>query len=154
MEDDLFDNGIDGEPFESYADHYYEDVEEFGGMYLYDEDNAQIIYFYGQWNDSGVDPDRILVKCGLDNYNNATHYVYIDQNKLWVTVPGKSFDLPISTKLSDFVEIDPPVFDLIPMRTGISELREALDEKKVKFIFNEEKFKAKLERYKNLLAFT
>jgi len=153
MEDDLFDNGIDGTEFESSADFYYDDMEEHGGIYLYDEGGTQIVYFYGQWNDSGVDPDRILVRCDVDEYNSYNYHVYIDSDKIWVRTPGKNFDLPLRLQLSDFVDVEPYVL-IAPMKTSISEIQDLLSEKKLKFNFDKDKFKAKLERYKNLLAFT
>lgn len=158
-DDDLFDNGIDGASWgdatEASADQYGEEEMEYGANYIYDnpKDDAQVIYFSGQWNDSGVDPDRICIRCDCSGFTDKGYSVYIDRDKIWVGVPGKNFSLNLQLQPSDFIDIESPVPLEMPW-TRISELKDALSEKKVKITFDKEKFKAKLERYKNLLVFS
>lgn len=161
MEDELFDNGIDGKPWgkdqaeasaEDYSDAYYED----GGIYLHQntESDTKVVYFCGQWNDSGVDPDRIGVECDTSEFEDKGYSVYFEKDYAWIKVPGrKSFQLKMSFQLSDFVDVQSPVPIVMPY-TGIADLQDALSAKKVQIIFDKEKFKAKLERYKNLLVFS
>jgi hypothetical protein len=152
--DDIFDNGIDGEPFDSPADDYYDDYEDSGFViYRNKADNTQIIYYSGQWNDSGVDPDRILVRCDIDNFGDAKYYVCINIDRVWIKTPEKHFDMDVVMKLSDFVDIESPI-EITPNRTSISEMTDLLSDKKIKITFDKEKFKARLERLRNLLVFT
>lgn len=158
-EDDLFDNGIDGEPWgnqnEAWADQYSEEEMEYGANYIYDnpENDTQVIYFSGQWNDSGVDPDRICIKCDCSGFTDKGYSVYIDRDKVWITVPGKNFSLNLQLQPEDFIDIESPVPLRLPY-TDIAQLKDALSEKKVKIAFDKEKFKEKLERYRNLLVFS
>jgi len=160
MEDDLFDNGIDGTTWdnqsEAWADSYSEDELEYGANYIYEnaKDDTAIIYYCGQWNDSGVDPDRICIKCDMSGFHGDIGYqVYIDRDKIWVTVPGKHFSLNLQLQAKDFIDIESPVPLELPY-TSISAMKDALSDKKVKITFDKEKFKEKLERYRNLLVFS
>lgn len=159
-DDDLFDNGIDGVGWdnqsEASADSYSEDEMDYGANYIYDnpKDDTQVVYYCGQWNDSGVDPDRICIRCDMSGFNGDVGYqVFIDTDKIWVTVPGIHFSLNLQLQPKDFIDIESPVPIVLPY-TSISALQDALSEKKVKITFDKEKFKAKLERYKNLLVFS
>lgn len=165
MSDDLFDNGIDGEPFgrdmaeeqaECFSEDMYEEYE-MGGYNLYtnEDDETKITYYCGQWNDSGVDPDRISIKCNYMSFKDEEYYVSIGEESAWIGVPGrKSFELKVKFDLSDFVEVDSPIDISVHRRFNFSEMVDLLSEKKIKFVFDKEKFKTKLERYRGLLAFS
>ncbi len=163
MNDDLFDNGIDGEPWaqdaaENGAERYSEEeaeIHEMGGVYLHKDtvNDTEVIYYWGQWNDSGIDPDTIALGCDVSAYEDKEHRVWFDRESAWIKVPGKKqFQLPGKFNLKDFVDVESPVH-IECMRTHFADLQEALSEGKVKITFDKEKFKVKLERYRSLLAF-
>ena len=161
MNDDLFDNGIDGTGWdnatEASADQYGDEEHEMGGILLYnnDKDETRITYYCGQWNDSGVDPDHISIKCDFMDFATAEHWVSIGEDSAWFGVPGKkAFELKGQFKLSDFVEVESPIDIDVNRRFNIDEMVDLISEKKIKFGFDKEKFKAKLERYRGLLVFS
>lgn len=160
-DDDLFDNGIDGTGWdnssEAAADSYSEEEYEMGGTLLYanSTDETKITYYCGQWNDSGVDPDHIAIKCDYISFKGDEYWVSIGENSTWFGVPGrKAFELKGEFNLSDFVEVESPIDISVRRRFNFSEMIDLLSEKKIKFGFDKEKFKAKLERYRGLLVFS
>jgi len=164
MNDDDFDNGIDGTPWasnstEDSAERCSEEeyvTYELGGVYLHKDsaNDTEIIYYYGQWNDSGVDPDKIALGCNVSAYEDKEYRVWFDRESAWIKVPEKkAFELNGKFSLKDFVDYESPV-NIECMRTNFDDLQDALSEGKVKFIFDKEKFIAKLERYRGLLVFS
>lgn len=160
-DDDLFDDGINGTGWdnasEASADQYGDDEYEWGGTLLYADgaNETKITYYCGQWNDSGVDPDSISIKCNYMDFKDNEYWVSIGEESAWFGVPGKkAFELKGQFKISDFVEIDSPIDISVHRRFNFSEMIDLLSEKKIKFVFDKEKFIAKLERYRGLLAFS
>ena len=156
-DDDLFDNGIDGEPFEGPNDDYADEESYWGGTVLYanSKDETRITYFCGQWNDSGVDPDSISLKCNYMTLKDDEYYVSIGKDSIWIKVAGKTaFELKGQFNISDFVEVDSPIDINVRNRFNFDEMIDSISEKKIKFVFDKEKFKAKLERYRGLLVFS
>lgn len=146
MSDNLFDNGIDGEPIEN--EEFEDDVYYDGGIYLFRDkkENISIMYFVGQYNDNNMDPDSIVIDC--DEYR-----VQIDDNRIYIRTPGKNFDLPLTMQLTDFVQVQSPV-NIVVNKTNIDDLVEARDRKTLKIIVSKEEIQRKIKRLENLLVFS
>jgi len=155
MEDELFDNGIDGTQFEDPThDDFLMGIYEDGGTIIhYDREmDLQVIYFCGQWNDSGVDPDSIMIRLEQEKTYEKGYSVRIDKDRVYFYLPDKHFDIEAKLHLTDFIDIESP-FPIEIYKVNISDLQDAISEKKIKVNFDREKFLARIERFKNLLVF-
>ncbi len=158
-EDDLFDNGIDGEPYannnnEALLNSYY-DIHEDGGIIIHDdiEKHTMVVYYCGQWNDSGMDPDTIVISIDEGDWKAPTYRVAFDKEEARIVTPTKKFKLHASFKLQDFVGVISPV-KIICNNTNTGDLVDSIAAKTTQIVFDKDKFKDKLERFQRLLVFS
>lgn len=158
MEDDDFDNGIDGTPWEEndQFDEIIAQVYEDGGTLIhYDQTiDLMVAYFSGQWNDSGVDPDRICISLNSHTSMEDDHYwVGIYENSVHFNSPSKKyFEIEAKVKLSDFIDITSPV-SIELYKTHFPDLIDAISNKQIKVNFDKQKFIDRIKRFENLLVF-
>jgi hypothetical protein len=155
-EDDLFDNGIDGEPwdYDGANDDLYEIAQE-GGIIIHNDpvDKTMVVYYSGQWNDSGVDPDTIVLTTDGLWKDKAAYFLAIEVGEARIKTPTKSFKLDISFRLDDFVKVNSTI-PIVVNKTNIGDLVDSISAKTTTIVFDKEKFKDKLERFSRLLVFS
>jgi len=156
MEDDLFDNGIDGTPWgEGDQYDFLQQVYEDGGTVIHHDPDVDllVVYYSGQWNDSGVDPDSISISLESNSFDKKGYWVGIQEDKVSFNTPDKEyFQIEAKVHLTDFLDISSPM-PIEVYRTHLPNLIDAISAKQITVKFDREKFISKIKRYENLLVF-